>query len=171
MNIALSITRTSLFFLFLSSFSAMTNLVSAEELLTTEPFETDNPVIQFQQAVNAAEGNIVYVDFWASWCGPCRESFPLMNSWQEKYANESFTIITINVDEKKESALQFLSENPANFTIIYDPEGQLAQAFDVRAMPSSFILNAERELVSKHRGFDSFTGLRIEKEIEKLFIK
>ena len=149
----------------------LSNIAVAADETKKAVVSQESVIIEFQNALNEAEGKVVYVDFWASWCAPCRESFPLMNEWQEKYKNEAFKIITVNVDANKKNALQFLEKTPANFHVIYDPEGQLAQLFEVKGMPSSFIFDGNRELVSKHTGFDTFTGLRIEKEIEKLFIK
>jgi cytochrome c biogenesis protein CcmG/thiol:disulfide interchange protein DsbE len=98
-------------------------------------------------------GQVVLVDFWASWCGPCRRSFPWMNQLLDKYGEYSFTIIAVNVDKSRQDAEEFLAETPAQFKIVYDPEGEIARAFDVQVMPSSYLLNVKGEIVDINRGF------------------
>ena len=98
-------------------------------------------------------GQTVLVDFWASWCGPCRRSFPWMNRILDKYGDRSFTIVAVNVDKLQRDAEEFLAQTPARFDIVYDPDGNIARAFDVQAMPSSYLLNTEGEIVEVHRGF------------------
>ncbi len=66
-------------------------------------------------------GSVVYVDFWASWCGPCKRSFPWMNEMTRKYGPKGLTIVAINVDKKREDAEKFLKVAPAEFTVVYDP--------------------------------------------------
>lgn len=98
-------------------------------------------------------GQVVLVDFWASWCGPCLRSFPWMNQMSEKYGDGNFTIVAVNVDKRPEDAAAFLEKSPAVFTIRYDPEGRLAESFGVEAMPSSFLIDPSGEIVSEHKGF------------------
>ncbi|HEY4139189.1 MAG TPA: TlpA disulfide reductase family protein, partial [Casimicrobiaceae bacterium] len=68
-------------------------------------------------------GKAVYVDFWASWCGPCRQSFPWMNEMQRRDGSQGLSIVAINVDRKRDDATRFLSEVPADFTVLYDAPG------------------------------------------------
>jgi thiol-disulfide isomerase/thioredoxin len=98
-------------------------------------------------------GQVVLVDFWASWCGPCRRSFPWMNAMQEKYGADGFRVIAVNVDKERAAANQFLDKYPAEFTVWYDPEGDLARTFNVSTMPTSFILDVSGQVRSAHRGF------------------
>jgi thiol-disulfide isomerase/thioredoxin len=104
-------------------------------------------------ALGAIEGKVVWVDFWASWCAPCRRSFPWMNAMHEKYADQGLTIVAVNVDKERRLAEQFLRETPARFMLHYDPEGKLAEAFGVQAMPSSFMLDADGNVLATHYGF------------------
>lgn len=99
------------------------------------------------------KGKVVYVDFWASWCGPCRKSFPWMNAMHAKYAQQGLAIVAINLDSDKALADKFLSRLPANFHIRFDPEGSTATAFDLQGMPSSYLFNKKGELVQSHIGF------------------
>lgn len=98
-------------------------------------------------------GKVVVVDFWASWCGPCRRSFPWMNSMIEKYGDEGLVIVAVNVDKDRAAADGFLAEVPANFEIVFDPDGALAKEYGVEAMPSSFVFSRDGELIARHFGF------------------
>jgi thiol-disulfide isomerase/thioredoxin len=104
-------------------------------------------------AFGAVDGQAVWVDFWASWCAPCRRSFPWMNEMHGKYADAGLTIIAVNVDKERELADEFLDETPAEFRVHFDPAGALAEEFGVQAMPSSFLLDADGNVVAAHYGF------------------
>ncbi len=108
---------------------------------------------EFPPELGEPQGRVVWVDFWASWCAPCRRSFPWMNEMNSKYADEGLQIIGVNVDTDKGLATAFLDETPARFSILYDPSGNLAETFDVQAMPSSFLLDASGKILAKHFGF------------------
>ena len=98
-------------------------------------------------------GKVVVLDFWASWCVPCRRSFPWLNEMHDRYAKEGLVIIGVNVDQDRRDAEAFLADYPAQFNIHYDPGGALAEAFDVQGMPSSFILGRNGQLTNRHLGF------------------
>lgn len=99
------------------------------------------------------QGKVVVVDFWASWCVPCRRSFPWMNEMQAKYADDGLVIIGVNMDDDAELAAAFLEEFPAQFIIAYDQDGSLARQFDVIAMPSTYVLDRDGNQVTRHLGF------------------
>ena len=99
------------------------------------------------------EGSVVVVDFWASWCVPCRRSFPWLNEMHAKYGGDGLVIIGINLDANRKDAGAFLTDYPAAFRIYYDTEAVLAQEFGVEAMPSSFVIGRDGELMARHLGF------------------
>ena len=99
------------------------------------------------------KGKVVWVDFWASWCAPCRRSFPWLNSMQRRYGREGLQVIAVNLDKDRALADQFLKETPAEFSLRFDPAGKLAKEFKVQAMPSSFVLDAAGHVLASHFGF------------------
>lgn len=111
--------------------------------------------LRADEALDLSEyrGKVVLVDFWASWCVPCRRSFPWMNEMQEKYAGSGLVIIAVNMDAEAGEAQAFLDDYPANFRIINDPVGDIAKSYDVIAMPSSYVIGRDGSLVKTHLGF------------------
>jgi cytochrome c biogenesis protein CcmG/thiol:disulfide interchange protein DsbE len=101
------------------------------------------------------KGKVVVLDFWASWCVPCRRSFPWMNTMQQKYADDGLVIIAVNLDNEVSEAKAFLQQYPAEFQIFYDHDRQLARELAVEAMPSSFLIGRDGEVSERHLGFKS----------------
>jgi thiol-disulfide isomerase/thioredoxin len=123
--------------------------VQAAPSLEHRVIDVQNQVV----SLNEFKGKVVYVDFWASWCGPCRKSFPWMNEMQQKYRDQGLAVVAINLDTDRELAQAFLSEVPADFSVRFNPEGDVARSFDLLGMPSSFIFNRQGQLVQSHVGF------------------
>jgi len=111
-------------------------------------------------------GQVVYVDFWASWCTPCRKSFPWMNAMQERYGDQGFKIIAVNLDKDRQLVDQFLKTYRANFTIAYDPEGLLASQFGLKGMPGSYLIGRDGQLKLKHLGFRGKDKNKLEMSIK-----
>jgi thiol-disulfide isomerase/thioredoxin len=110
------------------------------------------------------KGKVVYVDFWASWCKPCRKSFPWMNAMQQKYAGK-FQVIAINLDSEQHLAADFLSKVPASMPIVYDPEGVIAKQYQLLGMPSSYLIDKKGHIRVAHKGFFSERSSQYEQEI------
>lgn len=98
-------------------------------------------------------GQVVLLDFWASWCGPCRKSFPWMNEMQTKYQDDGLVIVAVNVDNDVDAANRFLAEYPARFQVLYDEDKSLAREYEVVAMPSTFLIGRDGQVVDQHLGF------------------
>jgi thiol-disulfide isomerase/thioredoxin len=109
-------------------------------------------------------GKIVLVDFWASWCTPCRHSFPWLDSLQQRYEDQGLVVLGVNVDRERTEAERFLRDTPVQFPILYDPEGRLAAKYELLGMPSSFVFGPDGKLLTTHVGFK--TGERDERERE-----
>jgi thiol-disulfide isomerase/thioredoxin len=98
-------------------------------------------------------GKVVLVDFFASWCEPCKESFPVMEELYQKYGSKGLVIVAVNLDAKKENMEEFLKKHPANFTIVRDASNKLVGQVKIPTMPSSFLLDHEGKVYAFHRGF------------------
>ena len=114
------------------------------------------------------EGKVVYVDFWASWCGPCATSFPFMNNLSRDLKAQGLEVIGVNLDENLEESKQFLEQQPANFIIASDPEQQCAKQFGLKAMPSSYLIDRKGLLRHVHIGFRPAEALEFRALAEKL---
>jgi thiol-disulfide isomerase/thioredoxin len=119
-------------------------------------------------ALAALRGRVVYVDFWASWCGPCRRSFPWMNELQQRYGARGLAIVAINVDRKRPDAERFLQQFPATFTVVYDPAGAAPAAYGVPGMPTSYLVDRSGNVVAIEQGFHDERRAPIEARIEAL---
>ena len=124
-------------------------LISA--LLLTLQVSAATSANQFD--LKSHEGKVVIVDFWASWCVPCRRSFPWLNAMHRKYANQGLVIIGVNLDADRSEAMKFLEDFPPEFSIYYDETKDLAREFGVVAMPSSYVIGRDGEIRKKHFGF------------------
>ena len=99
------------------------------------------------------KGKVVYVDFWASWCGPCKQSFPFMNDLQNRYRAQGLEIVAVNLDAKREDADKFLADTPARFTLAFDAKGESARRFEIKSMPSSILIDRDGKVLAAHKGF------------------
>ena len=134
----------------------LSGLGFAETSPTTTPIKNCAPVdLTTAEKIDlkALHGKIVYVDFWASWCEPCRYSFPLLNLLRKEFSENDLVMIGISVDENKSDALDFLKKTPAVFQVALDTAGICPTEFNVEGMPSSFILGRNSELLYSHKGF------------------
>jgi thiol-disulfide isomerase/thioredoxin len=121
--------------------------------------------------LNQFKGKVVYVDFWASWCGPCAKSFPFLSELHHQLKDQDLQIVGINLDENRDDAKAFLSSYPASFTITEDTDSQCAQAFSVKAMPSSYLIDRNGTVRHVHLGFRSGEASELQELIEKLLKK
>lgn len=113
----------------------------------------DTPPALPDNVLAAHKGKAIYVDFWASWCGPCKQSFPWMNAMQDKYGAKGLQVIAVNVDAKRADADRFLLKTPATFQIAYDPNGDSAKRYAVKAMPTSLLIDRNGRVSYVHAGF------------------
>jgi len=116
-------------------------------------------------------GKVVYLDFWASWCLPCKKSFPWMNEMQQHYADQGFEIVAINLDKERKLADEFLAEVDVNFTIAYDESGQSASQYKLKGMPSSYLIGRDGKVYASHIGFKDKDKERLEQAIKNLLNK
>lgn len=112
------------------------------------------------------KGKVVYLDFWASWCGPCRHSFPWMNSMQSKFGEKGLQVIGVNLDAKSDDGKRFLTGNPAEFSVAFDPSGTTPRLYGVKGMPSSYLIGRDGKVIFQHVGFNDADRAELEKQIQ-----
>ncbi len=118
--------------------------------------------------LSAYRGKVVYMDFWASWCGPCKQSFPWLDKLVREYGSQNFVVIGVNVDKDRDRAERFLDETPADFSIVYDPKGELATIYKVAGMPSGVLIDRAGHVRFQHAGFSARQKEQYEAQLETL---
>lgn len=113
-------------------------------------------------------GKVVFVDFWASWCSPCRQSLPLYDKLRSDYATADFAILAVSLDEDVADAKAFLAEHPIKYTTLQNPQGDVAKAFDLKGMPSSYLIDRDGIVRARHIGFETKDIDVLKKEIDGL---
>lgn len=113
----------------------------------------DLKTFKLEGDIPALSGKVVVIDFWASWCGPCKASFPVLNELVEKFGKSDFILIAVNEDEKAEAKDNFLKRHPASFTVLRDIGQKFVTAAGVESMPSSFVIDKAGKVRYTHPGF------------------
>jgi peroxiredoxin len=105
--------------------------------------------------VNLAQfkGQVVMINFWASWCGPCRQEMPLLEDIYKKYNKLGFTLLGVNVEPDSKAADDWLKQTPVSFPILYDKDSTVSQMYDVSGMPSTVIIDRKGNLRMLHHGY------------------
>jgi len=129
------------------------------------------PGLKGDVSLGSLRGKTVLVDFWASWCGPCRQSFPWMNGLEKRYGDKGLAIVAVNLDKDREFADNFLAEVPALFTVAFDPSGKIAERYKVKAMPTTFLISADGRVLATHTGFDAKHASDFEAQIAEALPK
>jgi len=120
--------------------------------------------------LGALKGRVVYLDFWASWCAPCRESFPWMNRLQQQLGPRGLVVVAVNVDRERRDADRFIEAHEPRFRIVFDPEGLLAERFSVRGMPTSFLIDRDGHVQLRHEGFRLADREGLAREVGRLVL-
>lgn len=131
-------------FILLTSSAAMAEHPSLPPLAASQQ--------QLSKLLNQYKGQVVLLDFWASWCSPCRRSFPWFIAMQSKYQQQGLKVIAVNIDVERSDADAFLAEFAVNFNIIYDPDAVIGRQYQLKGMPSSFLIDKEGIVRFQHTG-------------------
>jgi cytochrome c biogenesis protein CcmG/thiol:disulfide interchange protein DsbE len=148
--------RTRLGVAALAAVGAIASTPTAQSLTNGEPAPACSaPLLDGGRSVSLADyrGQVVYLDFWASWCAPCRESFPFMNELQRELAGKGLQILAVSVDKTPDDARRFLARYPAQFTVALDAAAACPAAFQLQGMPSSYIIDKGGAVRAIHAGF------------------
>jgi thiol-disulfide isomerase/thioredoxin len=114
------------------------------------------------------KGKVVLVDFWASWCVPCRTSFPALDSLYREYQPRGLEVLAVNLDERRRDADGFLGDHPHRLTVLFDPNGASPVAFGVKGMPSSFLIDKAGNIRFTHMGYSGNVDRSYRREIDQL---
>jgi cytochrome c biogenesis protein CcmG/thiol:disulfide interchange protein DsbE len=118
--------------------------------------------------LSALKGKVVLVDFWASWCAPCRESMPVLEKLSKSYKDKGFVVLGVNIDNDAEAARKFLKDLPVSFQVVCDAQKQVAKAYAPPTMPSSYLIDRQGKVHVVHAGFKKSDAAKLEAEIKGL---
>ena len=113
-------------------------------------------------------GKVVYLDFWASWCGPCRVSFPQLEQIRTELGAQGFEVLAVNVDEDRADALEFLSEMSVSYPVVYDGEGVTPQTYGILGMPTGYLIDRAGVVREIHQGYKKSDGAKLRAAIINL---
>lgn len=113
-------------------------------------------------------GRVVYLDFWASWCGPCRVSFPQLEQLREELGSRGFEVLAVNVDEFQADAEEFLAQLPVSYPVVRDASGDSPQRFGILGMPTGFLIDREGVVRAVHQGYRKSDGPKLRAEVLRL---
>ncbi len=117
------------------------------------------------------KGKVVVLDFWATWCPPCREELPFLDILNQKYGNKNFEVVAVNIDNKPDKAYEFLKQISVKLIPVWDEKKQVVNAYDVETMPTTFIIDKEGRIRFIHSGFEAENFVEYRKQIEFLLQK
>ena len=162
-------TRTclSLALAFLLSFSGI-NLASAAAAKGPAPNFTLKSLSGKNLKLSEMTGNVVLINFWASWCGPCREEMPLLNALHKKYEPLGFTVIGVNVEEDVNNARGFLKDFPVDFPVLLDNQNKVSKQYNVVAMPTTVVVDRDGNMRYLHKGYKPGDEVKYRKMVKKL---
>jgi thiol-disulfide isomerase/thioredoxin len=151
------------------AFLGASQLVFGAETGSAIPACLVSPIGETQtEDLQRYKGQVLYVDFWASWCGPCAKSFPFLNELHQQFKDQGLQIVGVNLDEVADDAKAFLVKNPASFAVRADATKQCAKDFDVKAMPTSYIVDRKGMIHHVHLGFRPGDAEDLRALVEKL---
>ncbi len=142
-------------------------------LWALEPGQVAPPIIDPsgdmpQDILLGYRGKVLYIDFWASWCGPCRKSLPALNELYREFGEQGFEVVAVNLDESAADMQRFLEKYPVDYRIVADPAGVNAKTYQIPGLPTAFLVDRSGEIHRIHIGFRKNDKARIQAELEQL---
>ncbi|CAA0099053.1 Thiol-disulfide oxidoreductase ResA [BD1-7 clade bacterium] len=161
---------------FIKVFVAGTLLSAAGSLLA---LEVNQPAPDFTLKSRAGnnlrldeyKGEVVLLNFWASWCGPCRKEMPYLDDIQQKYSDLGFTVLGVNVDKDSKKADLILKDIPVSFPVLFDPDGKVSEMYDVNAMPITVIIDKDGKIRDIHKGYKAGYEKKYAKQVKALILE
>ena len=144
---------------------ALLPVLAAQSSLATsvDALRTGAPAPAFQLkssagksvSLAALKGQIVLVNFWASWCGPCRKEMPVLEQLNRQYHGKGVTLVGVNVEPNSNDAAEWLKATPVSFPILFDVDSKVSKLYQVEGMPNTVIVDRKGNVRYIHRGYQS----------------
>jgi thiol-disulfide isomerase/thioredoxin len=148
--------------------AATPGLTAAAELNSPAPDFTLKSLAGKNLKLSELAGNVVLINFWASWCGPCREEMPLLNALHSKYEALGFTVLGVNVEEDVNGAKGFLNDFPVDFPVLLDNTNVVTKQYKVIAMPTTVVVDRDGNMRFLHQGYKSGDEAKYRQMVKKL---
>lgn len=139
---------------------------TGDEIASFELPDLDNQPVSFEEILE--DNKLVWVNFWASWCGPCRQEMPMMAELYEEHHENGFNIVAIDVAESRSAIQRYLDDYPVPFTVLMDSTGALAEKFRVEALPTSFLVDSTGTVLQTTVGFNQSWEFLVNRRMEDL---
>lgn len=159
---------TRIFIGLLISFSVITGPLHAAEMNKPAPDFTLKGIDGKNLKLSELAGNVIFLNFWASWCAPCREEMPLLDALHKKYQALGFMVLGVNVEEQTDLARSYISRRPVDFPILLDPTNQVSKSYKVVAMPTSVLIDRNGNMRYLHHGYKAGDEQKYTKMVKKL---
>jgi peroxiredoxin len=121
-----------------------------------------------EMSLNGLKGQVVLINFWATWCGPCRKEMPLLDQIYQRYKGLGFTLLGVNVEEDSAGAENWLKQTPVTFPVLFDRENRVSKLYEVTAMPSTVIVDRKGQVRFVHYGYTPGTENEYQDQIRTL---
>lgn len=144
------------------------NLASAASVSGPAPNFTLKSMSGKNLKLSEMTGNVVLINFWASWCGPCRQEMPLLNDLHNKYESLGFTVLGVNVEEQSDAARGFINDYPVDFPVLLDSKNQVSKLYNVVAMPTTVVVDRDGNMRFLHKGYKPGDEQEYRKMVKKL---
>jgi len=143
--------RTQLFLLLLASAGALTAQAVAPE--QPAPDFTLKSLDGVNLRLEEYRGQVLLINFWASWCGPCRQEMPVLDRLHQRYVDAGFAVLGINVEGEEKPARELLEKVPVTFPVLIDSGQLVSELYDIQAMPSTIVIDRDGVIRYIHRGY------------------
>ena len=144
--------RNSIFGLVVSAF-AMTSLASSGMEGQPAPDFALKSSSGVNMRLSEYRGDVVMINFWATWCGPCRQEMPLLDELYTRYQRVGFNLLGVNIDDDSRRAMKMIDELGVNFPVLFDAEKEVSKLYDVEAMPVTVLVDREGKVRHVHLGY------------------
>ncbi len=137
-------------------------------VLAITPAQAATPQELAKLDLESYRGKVVYLDFWASWCQPCAQSFPFLDDLFRQHQSRGLVVVGVNVDTERALADRFLARHPVSFPLVFDPQGELAEQWQLETMPMAFLIGKDGTVRLRHPGFRSSDRKKLEELVHQL---